>query len=155
MCNDGPLKKNSSLRILCQSSSFSAKETFCFGESLANRLKPPVVLALIGELGAGKTTLIKGIFHSLRPSCFDEIHSPTFTYLHVHEGPIPIYHFDLWRIGNEQEFLQMGFEEYFHQKGICLIEWSDKILSLLPPSSFVLEILHKKENERELILSTL
>ncbi len=156
MCSDGPLKKNRTGHLLGTFFASSAEDTFLFGKTLAQKLTTPSLLALLGDLGSGKTTLIKGIFQALFPaSSANEIQSPTFTYLHVHETTPPIFHFDLYRLQSEKEFLNMGFDEYFHQKGICLIEWADPILSLLPPSSLILEILHKEENTRELILSSI
>jgi tRNA threonylcarbamoyl adenosine modification protein YjeE len=131
------------------------EDTFLYGRRLAKSLKTGSCLALLGDLGSGKTTLVKSIFQALKPSSDNEIQSPTFTYLHIHETTPPIYHFDLYRLKTEKEFLSMGFEEYFHQNGICLIEWANPILSLLPPSSLILEILHKSENTRELILSSI
>ncbi len=147
----GQRKKNNSMILIEKFSSSSAQTTFLYGKKLREQLKPNSIVAFLGELGAGKTTLIKGILSAHHPSSENEVQSPTFTYMHLHEkGSCPIYHFDLYRLQDEQQFLQMGFEEYFYKNGICLIEWAEKIFSLLPPSTIVLEIQHKKEKEREI-----
>ncbi len=153
MCSVGLLKKNRELHPLHQFVSTSPEETLRHGSVIAPLLKPNSILALIGDLGAGKTTLIKGLVQALFPSFLpEEIQSPTFTYLHVLETNPPIYHFDLYRIQSQQEFLAMGFDEYFFQSGICLIEWAECILPLLPFASLVLEILHVDQESRKLSL---
>lgn len=87
-------------------------------------------MALIGELGAGKTTLTKGIARGLGIS--DLIHSPTFNLIHEHAGRIPIYHFDLYRLNDPDELEDLGYEDYFYGNGVAIIEWPERILHMLP-----------------------
>jgi tRNA threonylcarbamoyladenosine biosynthesis protein TsaE len=156
LSNTGRQKKSNPVTLLEKFSSFSPQETFLYGKKLKERLQPNAIVAFLGELGAGKTTLIQGICSSHHPSGENEVQSPTFTYMHIYDkGSCPIYHFDLYRLSDEHQFLSMGLEEFFYKNGICLIEWAEKILPVLPPSSFLLEIQHKKESQREILLSSL
>lgn len=129
----------------------SVEETKQIAKILAGKLKPGQVVAFLGELGAGKTSFIKGLVSELNSMPEDDICSPTFTYLNIYHGKITVYHFDLYRIKNDKQFLAMGFDEYFDKNGICLIEWSEKITSLLPSKTIVIHLIEKeKENERQI-----
>lgn len=108
-----------SLNIL----SHSAQETIQIGKILADFLFPGDIIAFKGELGSGKTTLIKGITLGLN---ITEISSPSFVIINEYHGKFPVYHFDLYRI-DENQFQDLGYEEYFYSSGISLIEWADKI----------------------------
>ncbi len=112
----------------------SAEETFQVGVELAQKLTPQDVVAFFGDLGAGKTTLVRGIasYFGVEPH---SVCSPTFTYLNIYQGQPCIYHFDLYRIEKESQFLAAGFEEYL-KAGICCIEWAEKIASLLPVDTY-------------------
>lgn len=121
----------------------SLDETHGFAKTLAKELLPGDVLAFYGDVGAGKTTLIKSIVSTFGyPK--SEVTSPTFTYLNIYNANLPIYHFDLYRFENEEEFLQKGFDEYFEANGLCLIEWAEKIPSLLPKNTKKLFLEHKE-----------
>ncbi len=115
----------------------SAEETISFAKSLASALKPGSCLALFGDLGSGKTTFCKGVIAELGSLNIDEITSPTFTYLQTYMTPhgIPIHHFDLYRLLSQEDFTALGFEELLYSDGICLIEWPDKVTSLLPKTT--------------------
>lgn len=128
--------------------SCSAAETFELGRCLGDRLVAPAVVCLFGELAAGKTTFIKGLVHGAAQVNPSEIQSPTFTYLHIYEGKKTVYHFDLYRLRDIDEFLSMGFDEYFEMEGICCVEWSERIASYLPLESLHVVLTHKRENER-------
>ena len=108
----------------------SAEETEQFGHKLAQQLKPGDVLSFFGDLGSGKTTLIKGICKGLEVKA--DITSPTFTFIHEYSGRLQVYHFDFYRIANSHEVWELGCDEYFYGEGICLIEWADRIPDLLP-----------------------
>lgn len=108
----------------------SAEETIKFAEALSKTFYPNLVVALYGPLGAGKTTFVKGILKGL--DSIDLVQSPTYSLLHIYEGSIPVYHFDLYRLKNASEFVSLGFEEYFEEGGVCLIEWAERIESILP-----------------------
>ncbi|MFZ0565669.1 MAG: tRNA (adenosine(37)-N6)-threonylcarbamoyltransferase complex ATPase subunit type 1 TsaE [Chlamydiales bacterium] len=124
----------------------SDEETIAFGCRLGKLLKPNTLVCLFGELGTGKTTLVKGIAKGVNHTAPEEVHSPTFSYLNVYgaESHMALYHFDLYRLNDVDEFLSLGFEEYFFAGGICCIEWSERIASILPP---------KQRNQRAIFLS--
>ncbi|HRW58596.1 MAG TPA: tRNA (adenosine(37)-N6)-threonylcarbamoyltransferase complex ATPase subunit type 1 TsaE [Chlamydiales bacterium] len=135
--------------------SSSEDETKEFARNLAISLGPNSIIALLGDLGSGKTTFTKGLTEKLQIENSDVVTSPTFTYLNIYEAPIPIYHFDLYRIETADAFLAMGFEEYFYNKGICLIEWADPILTILPKGTILIRISHIDENQRKITINTL
>ena len=110
----------------------SGKETIQFGKQIGKRLQSGDVVALIGELGAGKTHLIKGLAQGIGVERPNYITSPSFTLIHEYEGRIPFYHIDLYRLATEEEGEALGLEEYLGGKGVTAIEWADKIPSLLP-----------------------
>jgi tRNA threonylcarbamoyladenosine biosynthesis protein TsaE len=114
------------------------------GEKIGKVLEPGMVIALIGELGAGKTTLTKGIARGLGVTGL--VHSPTFTLIHEHAGRLPVYHFDLYRLESPRELEEVGYDGYLYGEGVCIIEWAEKALTLLPPDH--LEITITGEDER-------
>ena len=109
------------------------KETFDFGKSLGESAAPGTVYTLIGDLGVGKTVLTQGLAKGLE---IDEpISSPTFTIVQVYEeGRLPLYHFDVYRIGDVDEMEEIGYEDYFYGEGVTLIEWANLIEEILPES---------------------
>jgi len=125
----------------------SAAATFAAGVSLGKTLTSNAILAFFGDLGAGKTTFIKGVA-SIFSS--DTITSPTFTYLHIYSGKLPLYHFDLYRIRSEKDFIDLGFTEYFQSGVICLIEWAEKIESLLPVNTLRIFLEHAGGDNRKI-----
>lgn len=108
----------------------TAEETQSVGEIIGSSLRPGAVIALFGELGAGKTTITKGIARGLGIN--DDIHSPTFNLLHIHDGTIPLYHFDVYRLQNSSDMDDLGYEEYFYGNGVSIIEWPEIISDILP-----------------------
>lgn len=124
------------------------EETKKFGIALASLLRPGDVVALIGDLGTGKTALTKAIAEGLGITAL--ITSPTFTIVQeYHDGRLPLYHFDVYRIGEIEEMEELGYEEYFFGKGVCVIEWADLIAEILPEESIVIEIAYgNTESER-------
>lgn len=126
--------------------SFSPEETIEFAAKLAKTLSPNDVMLLTGELGAGKTTFVKGLLQGFDSPDFAQ--SPTFVYLQIYEASLPIYHFDLYRLAKPSDFLAMGFEEFFTKEGVCLIEWPERILQLVPKSAIRIKLTALSENER-------
>jgi tRNA threonylcarbamoyladenosine biosynthesis protein TsaE len=125
----------------------SAEEMFHYGTLLARTLaKPPFILAIKGDLGAGKTTFLKGFISALTEIEPDQIQSPTFTYLQVYNDYL--YHFDLYRIKHYEQFESAGFADYLHAGGICCIEWAERIEDRLPSSAYVLEIAYLGQQSR-------
>jgi len=108
------------------------EETEEIGRQVGARLAGGAVLAFYGDLGAGKTTFIRGLVEGAGCANIREVCSPTFSYLNIYQANCAIYHFDLYRLKTVEEFYAAGFDEYFHPQGICCVEWAEKIESALP-----------------------
>ena len=113
----------------------SGADTVEVGRKLANLLKPPQFLLLIGELGTGKTTLVKGIAEALDAAEADEVTSPTFTLLHEYGGhhdgePVKLYHIDVYRLESERQLETLGLDELMTPDALVLVEWGDKFKSI-------------------------
>ena len=108
----------------------SEVQTEALGERLAARLRVGDVLALYGDLGSGKTTLVRGMARGLGSA--DPVSSPTFVLLHVYEGRLPLYHFDAWRLAGPQDLTAIGAEDYLEGDGVAVVEWSERAQGLLP-----------------------
>lgn len=104
----------------------SAEETIAWGKKLAEKLQPPLLVLLTGELGSGKTTLTKGIVAGLHAAEEDEVTSPTFTLVHEYGTGKKVFHGDLYRIENFHDFETLGLEDIFAQPTIVILEWSEK-----------------------------
>jgi tRNA threonylcarbamoyladenosine biosynthesis protein TsaE len=129
--------------------SHSATETTSLGYRLGSQLPLGSVVCFQGELGAGKTTFIKGLTAGATGLDPHFVQSPTFTYLNIYQGIKTIYHFDLYRLKGVNDFLNMGFDEYLEAPdGICCIEWSERISSYLPTSSIYISLTHRSPEER-------
>ena len=121
------------------------QDTIEFASKLAKKLQKKDIIVLSGELGSGKTKFVQGILKYF--GLEDEISSPTFTIVNEYSSKIcPIYHFDVYRLADIDEFYAMGGEEYF-ENGICLIEWGELIESILPPD--YIKITFKKDDSNE------
>lgn len=129
--------------------SSSIQETISFGKKFAEELNAGDVVCLEGDLGAGKTHFVKGIA-SFFGVMEDQVSSPTFTLINEYQGDIPIFHFDCYRLKNEQEALEIGTEEYFYGDGISIVEWPQKIRNLIPSEAFWISITHSGEHQREI-----
>ena len=127
----------------------SEKETERIGEAIGRAAEPGTVVALIGDLGTGKTTLTKSIAKGLGVT--ETVTSPTFNIIREYtSGRIPLYHFDVYRIGDPDEMFELGYEEYFYGDGICVVEWADIIEELLPEDAVIIRIERgADEEERE------
>lgn len=110
----------------------SEQETIKLGEQLGRHLKKGDVLGLIGELGSGKTTLVKGIASGLGVKEKDNVSSPSFVLIKEYKGRVPLYHFDLYRLDKIKDVGYLGLEEYLFDDGVCVIEWAEKMKMLLP-----------------------
>ncbi len=105
----------------------SAEETISQGRELAANLGPPLLVLLTGELGAGKTTLAKGIISGLGVAAEEDITSPTFTLIHTFTGRVTVFHVDLYRVSDVHDFDTLGLEDLFAQPAIVLIEWPERM----------------------------
>jgi tRNA threonylcarbamoyladenosine biosynthesis protein TsaE len=105
----------------------SSEETIALGRKIASELQAPVLVLLTGELGAGKTTLTKGIASGLGAAREEDVTSPTFTLVHKYEGSARVYHIDLYRISGVHDFDTLGLEDVFEEKAVVLVEWPERM----------------------------
>ncbi len=133
--------------------SHSAEETIKYGVQIGKDLLPGSILCLMGDLGAGKTTFIKGLAQGAGQIVEREVSSPTFSYLHIYSGTLPIYHFDLYRLRGHEEFRALGFDEYLNGNGISCIEWAERIEAILPSNALLLQFAHEGEDRRKIVIS--
>jgi len=128
----------------------SPEDTQKLGKKISKLIKPGDLLAFYGELGAGKTCLIQGISRGLEVK--DYVTSPSFTIINEYKGKILVFHFDLFRLSNIEEILDLGYEEYFYGEGLTVIEWAEKIENLLPRDHLKIDIKFKSYYERRISL---
>jgi tRNA threonylcarbamoyladenosine biosynthesis protein TsaE len=136
--------------------SHSAEETIALGRQLAPLLRDCRIVLLRGDLGAGKTTMVKGIAEAFQAAERDDVTSPTFTLIHEYRGPERfLYHIDLYRIETERELATLGLDDLVREDGnILLIEWGEKFDRLKRDRDAEIEISRKGENERTIRLTT-
>jgi tRNA threonylcarbamoyladenosine biosynthesis protein TsaE len=130
----------------------SADETGKWAEEFARTLTVPATVALVGELGAGKTVIAKGIGRGLGVK--ETVISPTFNYVLEYQGRVPLFHADLYRIESEDIFLGMGLDEYFDCEGVYLIEWAERVRHLLPQNTIWIELVPGDGNNERRIKVT-
>lgn len=116
----------------------SASQTIGLGKKLGRVLEKGDIVALVGEMGSGKTTLTTGIAAGLGVK--DYVRSPTFTLINEYQGRIPLYHFDLYRLSCPTELEDLGYEEYFYGKGVVIVEWAEKCKGFLPKDHLRIEL---------------
>ena len=108
----------------------SEQETEALGEKLAASMRPRTILAFTGDLGAGKTAFIRGLARGL--GITDRVTSPTFTIVNEYEGdPLPLFHFDMYRLTSSEELFDIGWEDYLRRGGVCAVEWSKNVADAL------------------------
>jgi tRNA threonylcarbamoyladenosine biosynthesis protein TsaE len=117
-----------------------------FGKELGSKLGPGDVIALYGGLGAGKTTLTKGI--AVGAGVEAEVFSPTFTLIHEHPGRIPFYHVDLYRLTGDADAEFLGLDEYIYGEGITIIEWADRAPGILPPDRIEIKLEYRGDERK-------
>jgi tRNA threonylcarbamoyladenosine biosynthesis protein TsaE len=129
----------------------SAAETEAFGRDFGGRAEPNDVLALCGDLGAGKTQFVKGFVAGTgSPTAAT---SPTFTLVHEYPGGrVPVYHFDFFRLEGESAAERLGLDDYLNAGGVCLIEWADKLPELIPPRAKWIVFETISETERKIVI---
>ncbi len=126
--------------------SYDREETFCWAERYAKSLQSGDTVLLLGEMGAGKTLIAKGIAKGL--GITEEVTSPTYAYVNAYDDRL--FHFDCYRITSEEQAFCLGLADYFEAGGICLVEWSENISGLLPQTVKRIEIVKCGEAEREI-----
>jgi tRNA threonylcarbamoyladenosine biosynthesis protein TsaE len=126
----------------------SEQETEELGARLAERLEPGAVIAFTGDLGAGKTAFTRGLARGLGIS--DRVTSPTFTIVNEYEGGrLPLFHFDMYRLGSSDELFDIGWEDYLARGGVCAVEWSENVSGALEEGSVLVEIRRgARDNQR-------
>lgn len=125
--------------------SHSEQETEQLGEQVARRLPRGTVIAYTGELGMGKTAFTRGLARGL--GCRGRVTSPTFTIVNEYEGDIPLFHFDLYRLGSSDELFDIGWEDYLARGGVCAVEWSERVSDALPEDTIYVDIARTGEHE--------
>jgi len=126
-------------------------ETVAFGKKLGEKLKSGDVVALYGELGAGKTAFTRGVAEGLGIKM--SISSPTFTIVNEYPGEIPLFHFDMYRLESENELFDIGWDDYHDRGGICIVEWSEKVPGAFLPETISVKIDNLGENSRKITVS--
>ena len=133
----------------------SAAETIAFGRSLAASLSPPNLVLLRGELGAGKTTLVKGIAEGFQAAKEEDVTSPTFTLVHEYRGPrVTVYHIDLYRIDTPRQLDTLGLDDLVAEKSILLIEWGEKFPRFVRERDVEIALQSLGGDERRIVVSS-
>lgn len=130
----------------------SAEETIALGRSIAGWLPPSGVVLLSGELGAGKTTLSKGIVEGREAGSGDEVASPTFALIHEYGDPVRVYHVDLYRLETSEEARRLGLEELIERPALVLVEWGERFPELWPKEPPAVHLQHAGEEARHIQL---
>lgn len=124
----------------------SREETAALGGRLADALKTGRVVAFTGDLGAGKTAFVSGMARALGVE--ERVTSPTFTIVNEYEGGrLPLFHFDMYRLGGADELFHIGWEDYLSRGGVCAVEWSERVAAALPPEAVRVTIGRCREHE--------
>ncbi|MBM2837563.1 MAG: tsaE [Deltaproteobacteria bacterium] len=132
----------------------SPSETKELGIKIGRLCKAGDVIALDGDLGAGKTCLIQGLAKGLGVSKKSYVRSPTFTILNVHNGRVPLYHFDLYRLSDLDELEEIGYREYIYGEGVSAIEWASNVEEAIPAECLRIAIKRVGEDEREIEITS-
>ncbi len=126
------------------------EETEALGARLARALEPGAVVAFTGDLGAGKTAFVRGLARGLGVQ--DRVTSPTFTIVNEYEGGrLPLFHFDLYRLGSADELFDIGWEDYLARGGVCAVEWSERMEELLEPGTIRVDLRRGEDESRRVI----
>src|SRR5436309_859010 len=129
----------------------SAEETIALGRKLAAMLAPPKLVLLRGELGAGKTTLVKGIAEGFQAASANDVTSPTFTLVHEYRGPrAALFHIDLYRVDTERELQTLGLDDLAGPESVLLIEWGEKFPQLVRDRNLEIALERVSESERRI-----
>lgn len=129
----------------------SPEETIALGRELASQLAPPKLVVLRGDLGAGKTTLVKGIAEGFRAASHDDVTSPTFTLIHEYRGPsVTVYHIDLYRIDTPRELETLGLDDLMTENSVLLIEWGEKFARFERERDVEIALERVSENQRNI-----
>lgn len=131
----------------------SAEETRAIGAGLGRRLRSGAVVALRGDLGSGKTCMVQGIAAGMGVAPAACVNSPTFVIINEYAGPVPLYHFDLYRLADGNELIDLGWDDYLDGAGVIAIEWAERMGSLLPPDHISIGLEITGETSRRITIS--
>jgi tRNA threonylcarbamoyladenosine biosynthesis protein TsaE len=131
----------------------SSEETIAQGREIGAKLKAPVLILLSGDLGAGKTTLTKGIAAGLGAAREDDVTSPTFTLVHKYEGRTRVYHVDLYRIEDLHDFETLGLEDIFSEQAVVIVEWPDRLKLRTDWRIVRIQLEHVAEDTRKILIT--
>ena len=118
---------------------------------MGKKLLPGDVLAFYGDLGAGKTAFIRGVARGL--GIASRVSSPTFTIVNEYPGPVPLFHFDMYRLGSSDELFEIGWEDYLTRGGVCCVEWTENVADAMPAEAVAVTIEKTGENARKITVS--
>lgn len=145
--------QTSTKKLLREITTQSADETIAFGRTLAGLLRPPKLVLLRGDLGAGKTTLVKGIAAAFEAAAEEDVTSPTFTLVHEYRGPrATLYHIDLYRVDTPRELETLALDDLRSENSLLLIEWGEKFPRLLRERDVEISLERKGESRRSIKL---
>ena len=122
------------------------RDTVLAGEGLGKKLRPGDVVAFYGDLGAGKTAFIRGVAKGLGIEA--RVSSPTFTIVNEYMGPVPLFHFDMYRLRSSDELFEIGWEDYLERGGVCCVEWSERVEDMFPENTVRVKIEKTGESGR-------
>lgn len=129
--------------------SHSPDNTYLLGEFIGKLAEPGDLFCLNGDLGTGKTVFARGMAAGLGVQ--SRVVSPTFTLINEHQGRLPFYHMDVYRLGSSEEMYDLGYEEYFYGSGVTLIEWAEIVEDILPDERLDIKITRTGDNDREMV----
>ncbi len=141
-----------SATTLAERLTHSPEETIAFGREIATHLQPPCLVLLEGELGSGKTTLVKGIVAGLGAAPEDEVTSPSFTLVHEYGSAGRVYHADLYRIAGPRDLSTLGLEDLIGQASTVLIEWGEKLGDNVPQPCVRIQLEHLGSDDRRIVV---
>jgi len=130
--------------------SHSADQTEELGRTLGTFLHRGAFMALFGDLGGGKTCFTRGVVAAVAPDSAHLVASPTYAIMNEYPGPVPVYHFDFYRLASGEEVAELGFDDYFQGNGICIAEWSER-LGALPPDHLAITFAHDGSDSRKIV----
>ena len=125
--------------------SHNVTETEALGRQLAAHLHSGDVVAFFGGLGAGKTAFTRGLARGL--GCRGRVTSPTFTIVNEYEGPVPLFHFDMYRLDSSEDLFDIGWEDYLSRGGVCAVEWSEQVADALPEDAVTVTLARHPEHD--------
>lgn len=132
----------------------SPEETEELGRHVGALLEQGAFLALRGELGGGKTCFTRGVVEAIAPESAHLVASPTFAIMNHYPGRLPVYHFDFYRMRDEDDIAELGFMEYLNGEGVCIVEWSERLESLLPTDHLRITFHHAGDERRRIAIET-